>query len=155
VDSRNAALVAAVLHTFANSLWYRIGWQHLGSHGKLGRRVREAKDVGVENRLGTKSGAENVTIDAQNAGQGSTVRLQCRGRIMRFHFEADGPIVIPLHDTGVVVKDGQQVWAPFFQLLGGSLDICFVQAAYCDSAWLRLETAGSLRLRPFVSALCF
>ena len=67
----------------------------------------KAKHIGVENSLRAHARAEGIAVDADNAGQRSTVRIQRGRRIVRLHLEDQIVIVIEFDDARVIHKNGK------------------------------------------------
>ena len=112
VDGRNADAVAVIAHAGDDALHHLFGMQH-ARRQRLGQRVgrREAKYIGVADRLGAQAGAQGIADDAAQPGVGAAVGLNGRRMIVRFDFEANVILIVEFDNSGIVLENAD---APIF-----------------------------------------
>ncbi len=99
VDGGNARFVAPNANACVNTS------QHAGRMEEVLRKVAfpigwtKTEHVGVGDGSGAQARAENVAVDAHDAGHGPAVRVKGRGGIVRFRLHADAPRVVPSDDA--------------------------------------------------------
>ena len=79
VNRRDAAFIAPVLDTRDHALEDAPGMKQARRQFLLEKRRGETEDIGVEKKACTLAGTERVTVDADDAGQGTTVRVEGAG----------------------------------------------------------------------------
>ena len=123
VDRRYARFVAARAHSRVHPA-HHSGWVEQ-SLGDVAAPVRwtEAEDIGVGNRASTQTCAEDVTVDADDAGHGAAVGVESARRVVRLHLHAQAPVVIPGDDSGIVVEHAQQPVDLLGDIEGGLHDV--------------------------------
>jgi len=84
----------------------------------------DAKHVRVENALETEPRAEHVAIDADNAGHGAAVRVQCGRAVVRFRFQREQVVFVKLDNARIVFEHTDEPGHPLGHLVGNALDVC-------------------------------
>ena len=114
VDGRDAAFVAAMFDAFPHALINPSRMQDAGRQLLFVERRGKAKHICVKNQFGSQACAEGIAVDADNAGERPSVRIERRGRIMRFDLKDEIVMIIELDDSRVINKNGEaEILFPF------------------------------------------
>src|SRR5262249_43142982 len=94
IDGRDATLVAPVLDPAAHAVQDATGMKQ--PFRQLLRVIKRghAEHVSVENGLGPQAAAQDVAIDAHDAGQRATVRIERRRTVMGLDLDAERVLIV-------------------------------------------------------------
>ena len=101
----NPALVPPVNDAPVNTVEDGARRKETGGH-RRGVRTRrtEAEHIRIEDRPGTFPGSENVTIDTDNSGYRTAIRIERRRAVVRLRLEAKQRFIVKPNDPGIVMK---------------------------------------------------